>query len=587
MALKRASKGPTVVLVGRPNVGKSTLFNRITNSRRSIVTAIPGTTRDVIAQPAEWQGVIFTLVDTGGMFGASADPLHELVILAGRRAVETADIIVFVVDGREGLVPGDQEIAARLRSAAVPVLMAVNKTDDKRARGRAVEFYQLGFEPVVEMAAEHGEGVGDLLDEIIQRLPARRDAPEEPDETAVAIVGRPNVGKSSLLNRLLHEERSIVSETPGTTRDTVDAVLKWRHRTFRIVDTAGIRRKGRVASSGQLESLSVILARRAIEKADVAVLLVDSVEGATDQDATIAGEAEKAGCGIIIAANKWDLMKGRGTNFSKEFDDKLRQQMKFLEYAPILHISAHDRRADAESARDDRPGRGGADPAHSDGGVEPVHSDRDRRAPAGKPGPQAGADHVCDAEGRGAADVRALHQRRNRIPFLVRAVSGQSAAGNVRVHRDADPAARAAEAEVSLVSLTSRRVAPCRPRAGHNRAVDAGADAELGAEGAVEVRDVAEAAVVGHVEYGRRLRHQACRRFTQTRAQHVLVRRHTGHALERPEEVIRAQAGLTGQARQRELDIGTAFDHPHDLCHAGQGVHGCVRRAGAGISGGL
>jgi len=340
MALKRASKGPTVVLVGRPNVGKSTLFNRITNSRRSIVTAIPGTTRDVIAQPAEWQGVIFTLVDTGGMFGASADPLHELVIVAGRRALETADLIVFVVDGREGLVSGDEEIASQLRSAAVPVLMAVNKTDDKRARGRAVEFYQLGFEPVVEMAAEHGEGVGDLLDEIIQRLPARRDAPEEPEETAVAIVGRPNVGKSSLLNRLLHEERSIVSETPGTTRDTVDAVLKWRHRTFRIVDTAGIRRKGRVASSGQLESLSVILARRAILKADVVVMLVDSVEGATDQDATIAGEAEKAGCGIIIAANKWDLMKGRGTNFSKTFDDKLRQQMKFLDYAPILHISA-------------------------------------------------------------------------------------------------------------------------------------------------------------------------------------------------------------------------------------------------------
>jgi GTP-binding protein len=343
MPLKRASKGPTVVLVGRPNVGKSTLFNRITNSRRSIVTAIPGTTRDVIAQPAEWQGVTFTLVDTGGMFGAQEDPLHELVVIAGRRAIETADIIIFVVDGREGLVPGDQEIAARLRSATVPVLMAVNKTDDKRARGRAVEFYQLGFEPVVEMAAEHGEGVGDLLDEIIHRLPPGRAAgtsPDVPAETAVAIVGRPNVGKSSLLNRLLHEERSIVSETPGTTRDTVDAVLTWHHRTFRIVDTAGIRRAGRVARSGQLESLSVILARRAISKADVVVLLIDSTEGAADQDATIAGEAEKAGCGIIVAANKWDLMKGRGTDFSKTFDDKLRQQMKFLEYAPILHISA-------------------------------------------------------------------------------------------------------------------------------------------------------------------------------------------------------------------------------------------------------
>jgi GTP-binding protein len=341
MPPKRSPSGPKVVLVGRPNVGKSTLFNRITNSRRSIVTAIAGTTRDVIAKPAEWQGITFTLVDTGGMFGANEDPLHDLVVIAGRRALETADIVVFVVDGREGLVPGDEEIASRLRSVKVPVLMAVNKTDDKRARGRAVEFYQLGFEPVVELAAEHGEGVGDLLDEIIQRIPAPGEGEvEAPEEIAVAIVGRPNVGKSSLLNRLLKEERSIVSALPGTTRDTVDAVLNWRHRTFRIVDTAGIRRAGRVARSGQLESLSVILARRAIGQADVAVLLVDSVEGATDQDATIAGEAEKAGCGIIIAANKWDLMKGRGTDFSKGFDDKLRQQMKFLDYAPILHISA-------------------------------------------------------------------------------------------------------------------------------------------------------------------------------------------------------------------------------------------------------
>ncbi len=332
-----------VVLVGRPNVGKSTLFNRITNSRRSIVTSIAGTTRDVISQPAEWQGVTFTLVDTGGMFGASEDPLHELVVVAGRRALETAEVIVFLVDGREGLLPGDLEIAERLRQVNVPVLMAVNKTDDKRARGRAVEFYKVGFEPVVEIAAEHADGVGDLLDEVIARLPARRDAgssPDAPEETAIAIVGRPNVGKSSLLNRLLHEERSIVSEMPGTTRDTVDAVLKWHHRTFRIVDTAGIRRAGRVARNDQLESLSVLLAKRAIDKADVAVMVIDSTEGATDQDATIAGIAEKAGCGIIIVANKWDLMKGRGTNFSKAFDDKLRQQTKFLDYVPILHISA-------------------------------------------------------------------------------------------------------------------------------------------------------------------------------------------------------------------------------------------------------
>jgi len=270
------------------------------------------------------------------------DPLHELVFAQGLKAVESADVIVFVVDGREGLVPADQEIAASLRSSNAPVIIAVNKTDDRKARGRAVEFYTLGFEPVVEIAAEHGEGTGDLLDEIIARPPTKRDGPRAPDPpaTSVAIVGRPNVGKSSLLNRILREERSIVSEVPGTTRDTVDALLIWHKRTFRIVDTAGIRRPGRVARSGQVEAVSVLVARRAIEQADVAVLVVDATEGATDQDAAIAGEAEKAGCGVIIAANKWDLMKGRGVDFSKTFDDELRRQLKFLDYAPLLHISA-------------------------------------------------------------------------------------------------------------------------------------------------------------------------------------------------------------------------------------------------------
>jgi GTPase len=339
----RPHKGRTVVLVGRPNVGKSTLFNRVTGTRRAIVTAIAGTTRDAIAEPADWQGVPFTLVDTGGMFGASTDPLHELVLEHGRRSIASADVIVFIVDGREGLVPGDEDIAVAVRSAGAPVILAVNKTDDRRARNQALEFYRFGFEPVVEISAEHGQGIGDLLDEIVQRLPERRaggDVAIAPEETKVAIVGRPNVGKSSLLNRLLKEERSIVSEMPGTTRDTVDALLKWHRRTFRILDTAGIRRPGRVARSGQLESLSVIIARRAIEQADVAVLMIDSVEGATDQDAAIAGEADKTGCGIVIVANKWDLMKGRGSEYVKTFDENLRRQMKFLDYAPILHISA-------------------------------------------------------------------------------------------------------------------------------------------------------------------------------------------------------------------------------------------------------
>jgi GTP-binding protein len=339
--VKRQLGLPTVVLVGRPNVGKSTLFNRITRTRRSIVTPIAGTTRDVIDEPAEWLATPFRLVDTGGMFGASTDPLHQLVLIQGRKAIEHAGVVVFVVDGREGLVTSDQEIAACLRTSRAPVLLAVNKTDDKRARGRALEFHELGFEPVVEIAAEHGSGIDDLLDEVVRRLPPRKEPGDDTsEETAIAIVGRPNVGKSSLLNRLLKEERSLVSETPGTTRDTVDAVLKWHKRTFRIVDTAGIRRPGRVAKSGQLESLSVILARRAIQKADVAVLVIDASIGPADQDGAIAGEAERAGCGIVIAANKWDLVKARGPAFYKTFDAELRRQLKFLEYAPILHISA-------------------------------------------------------------------------------------------------------------------------------------------------------------------------------------------------------------------------------------------------------
>jgi GTP-binding protein len=342
MPSKRSAELPNVVLVGRPNVGKSTLFNRITGSRRQIVAPMPGTTRDTNAQPAEWQGVPFMLVDTGGLFGATEDPLHELVVQHGRRALETADVLVFVVDGREGLVSADEEISKTLRLAQSPVIVAVNKTDDKRARGRSLEFYRLGFDPVMEVAAEHGEGTGDLLDEIVNRLPTKRTAPAsaEPEEIAVAIVGRPNVGKSSLLNRILKEERSIVSDVPGTTRDSVDALLRWHRRSFRIVDTAGIRRAGRVARSNQVEAVSVVLARRAIEKADVAVLVIDSSEGVTDQDAAIAGEAEKAGCGIILAANKWDLMKGRGPDYSKTFDEELHRQLKFLDYAPVLHISA-------------------------------------------------------------------------------------------------------------------------------------------------------------------------------------------------------------------------------------------------------
>ena len=332
---------PSVVLVGRPNVGKSTLFNRVTRTRRAIVTPIPGTTRDVLAQPVEWEGTRFELVDTGGMFGASEDPLHQLVLERGRRAIGDADLLVLVVDGREGLVGGDRDIAQAVREAGKPALLAINKVDDKRSRSGALEMYQLGFDPVFEIAAEHGDGVGDLLDAIVGALPASGpSSATKPTEVAVAIVGRPNAGKSSLVNRLLREERMIVSEMPGTTRDAVDTLMTWHRRTFRIVDTAGIRRPGRVSRGGQVESISVLLARRSIESADVVVVVVDAAQGATDQDAAIAGEADRLGRGIIIVANKWDLTKENGPDFVKEFDAELRRQLKFLDYATILHISA-------------------------------------------------------------------------------------------------------------------------------------------------------------------------------------------------------------------------------------------------------
>jgi GTP-binding protein len=341
MASQKSPGKRTVVLVGRPNVGKSTLFNRITGTRRAIVAPIAGTTRDIIAADAEWQGSQVTIVDTGGMFGASKDPLHELVLQQGHRAIASADLIVFVTDGKDGLVSGDEEIATTVRQSGRPVVLAVNKTDDRKAQARVVEFYALGFDQVISIASEHGSGVGDLLDAVISRLAVgKSEAPAEPVETKVAIIGRPNVGKSSLVNRLLKEERMVVSEMAGTTRDPVDSILMWHKQQFRIVDTAGIRRAGKVARSGEIEAVSVLLARRAIARADVAVLLIDAVEGPTDQDATVAGEAERTGCGVIIAVNKWDLIEDRSNEKIKHFDDHIKQTLKFLDYAPILHISA-------------------------------------------------------------------------------------------------------------------------------------------------------------------------------------------------------------------------------------------------------
>ena len=345
------------MLVGRPNVGKSTLFNRMTGSRRAIVAPVAGTTRDSLARPVTWRGASFQLSDTGGLYGASEDPLHELVVKHGQRAIAGADLVVMVGDGREGLVSGDQTIAKELRETGKPLLLAVNKIDDKRARDAAAEFYELGIDPVLEISAEHGTGVAELLDAIVDRLEAgglRLEAREEDaeislaaspqplasSETTVAIVGRPNVGKSSLVNRLLHEERVLVSDMPGTTRDAIDSVMTWHRRRFRIVDTAGMRRPGRVASGGLVEVVSVAGAKAAIGDADVVALVIDASTGATEQDAAIGGQADRAGRGVVIIANKWDLVKDRGPKYSQVFDEETRHRMRFLDYAPILHISA-------------------------------------------------------------------------------------------------------------------------------------------------------------------------------------------------------------------------------------------------------
>jgi GTPase len=367
-------KTPSVVLVGRPNVGKSTLFNRMTGSRRAIVAPIAGTTRDALARPVIWRGVSFQLFDTGGLYGESQDPLHELVVQQGQRAIVGADLLVLLVDGREGLIPGDERIARELRETGIPVLLAINKTDDKRSLKSAMEFFQLGFDPVTEISAEHGTGVAELMDEIVERLETKQaqgsglrpqghqqgagdsphsdspqgDSPQPsalspdkvPTETRVAIVGRPNVGKSSLVNRLLREERVLVSDMPGTTRDAIDSPLLWHRRHFRIIDTAGMRRPGKVSSGGKVEMVSVALAKESIADADVVALVIDANTGASDQDAAIGGEADRAGRGVVIIANKWDLVKTEDHTFVERFDDKLRHGMRFLDFAPILHISA-------------------------------------------------------------------------------------------------------------------------------------------------------------------------------------------------------------------------------------------------------
>ena len=348
-----AAKGerlPLVAVVGQPNVGKSTLFNRLIGQRRSIVGDEPGITRDRIYGEVEWAGERFSIVDTGGIIPDDDAVIPANIFKQAGFAIDDAQAIVWVVDARLGLTPLDEELARLLRATGKRVLVAANKSEVARVEAEAGEFYRFGFEEVFPVSAEQGIGLGDLLDTLVKDLKfeissLRSDAdvsdskPEVSDrELRLAIIGRPNVGKSSLLNRLIGEERVIVSPVAGTTRDAIDTLLATPEQKFRLIDTAGIRRKGRTGEMA--EKLSVVMAMKSLARADVAIVIIDAEEGPTALDAHIAGYAHDAGCSIIIACNKWDAVKNKETSTSMQFERRVREKMKFLEWAPVVMISA-------------------------------------------------------------------------------------------------------------------------------------------------------------------------------------------------------------------------------------------------------
>jgi GTP-binding protein len=386
-----------VAIVGRPNVGKSTLFNRILGSRTAIVEDRARTTRDRLYGDAEWNGRRFVVVDTGGLEVSPNDPIELKVQEQARLAIGEADVIVLVADAAAGITPADEEAADLLRVAKAPVLVAVNKADNEKRELEAAEFYSFGWEETYPISASHGRRVADLLDAIVWALPpeseeeiARKDRERQADEfarevargrlepfivgdgeegaldevddeavdevtarwdaeiaaeaesspAAIALVGRPNVGKSSLLNALLGQERSIVSEVPGTTRDTIDTVLKWGRSEIVLIDTAGIRRRGKVASGPAAERYSTLRSLKAVSRADVAVLVIDAVDGLTAQDAHVAGYVVDEGKGLVLAVNKWDLVAEKTDRTFDQYVEWIRNEVPFLDFAPVISISA-------------------------------------------------------------------------------------------------------------------------------------------------------------------------------------------------------------------------------------------------------
>jgi GTPase len=410
--VSRPLKGlPVVAVVGRPNVGKSTIFNRFVGKRQAIVEDRARTTRDRMYGDMEWNGRRFVLIDTGGLEVDTDDPIEIRVQEQARLAIREADVILFVVDAITGLTPADQEAAELLRTAQAPIIVAVNKVDNTQREADAAEFWSMGWEETYSISASHGRGTGDLLDAIVWSLPpeteaelARKKREDEADEwarevdagrlepyvvgdvgnavdpseeeeaeqeeldrfeggqaaggeiearwdaaieaesddvqAAVAFVGRPNVGKSSLLNSLLGEDRAIVSDVPGTTRDAVDTTLEWGRSEIVLIDTAGIRRRGKVANGPAAEKYSTLRALKAIARADVAVLVIDAVEGLTAQDAHVAGYVVDEGKGLVIAVNKWDLVEDKTDRTFAQYTEWIRSEVPFLEFAPLISISA-------------------------------------------------------------------------------------------------------------------------------------------------------------------------------------------------------------------------------------------------------
>ena len=329
---------PIVALVGRPNVGKSTLFNRLIGEHRAVVHEQPGTTRDRLYGQAEWRGREFAAIDTGGIgLDTGEGDLLADVRLQADEAIREADVILFLLDASTGITAADEEIAGFLRRSKKPIVVVANKAENRKRQWDASEFYTLGLGEPIVVSALHGEGTGDLLDAIVEWFPKTPEGLEEEVAVSIAIVGRPNVGKSSLLNALVGSRRSIVRDEAGTTRDAIDTTIRFHEQSVRLIDTAGIRRRGKVAPG--VEKFSVLRAARAIDRADVAVLMIDGAEGVLAQDTHVAGFVDEAAKGLIVAVNKWDLVE-KSPKVTEEYTALVRRELKFADWAPVLFISA-------------------------------------------------------------------------------------------------------------------------------------------------------------------------------------------------------------------------------------------------------